>query len=143
MAASRAAAGDADDWYRKWSDAAGRAEALAKAAEGHRESTIGAWLRAMEYWRQAIFYIRGDLDDARLQTGWRGHRAAFRAALKLMPYASTIAEIPLGAGKMTGYLMRQPGPAAPRPTIILFPGYQLDREVRLFRDGVDGARPAA
>ncbi len=128
VAASRAAAGDAGDWYRKWSDAAGRAEALAKAAEGHRESTRGAWLRAMEYWRQAIFYIRGDLDDARLQAGWRGHRAAFRAALKLMPYAATIAEIPLGAGKMTGYLLRQPGPAMARPTIILFPGFDSTAE---------------
>ena len=50
----------------------------------------------MEYWRQAIFYIRGDLDDERLQDGWRRHRAAFRAALPLLPWTSTIAEIPLG-----------------------------------------------
>lgn len=128
LAASRAAAGDADDWYRKWSYAAGRAEALAKAAEGHRESTMSAWLRAMEYWRQAFFFIRDTLDDARLQAGWSGHRAAFRAALKLMSYASAIAEIPLGGGKMTGYLLRQPGPAAARPTIILFPGYDSTAE---------------
>jgi hypothetical protein len=128
VAASRAAAGDPDDWYKKWSDAALRAEALAKAAEGHRESTIGAWLRAMEYWRQAFFYIRGNLDDERLQTGWHRHRAAFRAALQLMPYASTTGEIPLGAGRMAAYLIRQPGPVVPRPTIILFPGYDSTAE---------------
>lgn len=125
--ASRATAGDPGDWYRKWSDAAVAAEALAKAADGHRETTAGAWLRAAEYWRQAIFYIRGDLDDERLQSGWRRHRAAFRAALPLLPWAATIAEIPLGDSRMTGYLLRQPGPT-PRPTAILFPGYDSTAE---------------
>ena len=128
VVASRASAGDPDDWYKKWSDAALRAEALAKAAGGHRESTIGAWLRAMEYWRQAFFFIRGDLDDHRLQTAWHAHRAAFRSALKLMPYRSTIGEIPLGAGKMACYHLRQPGPDGPRPTIILIPGYDSTAE---------------
>jgi len=125
--ASRAAPGDADDWYRKWSDAAVAAEALAKAAGGHRETTAGAWLRATEYWRQAFFYIRGNLDDERLQTGWRRHRAAFRAALPLLPWAATIAEIPLGTARMTGYLLRQPGTVS-RPTAILFPGYDSTAE---------------
>ena len=48
-----------------------RAEALAEesAAGGHGTSAAGAWLRATEYWRQAIFFIRDDLDDARLQDG--------------------------------------------------------------------------
>jgi hypothetical protein len=128
VAAAAAKAGDPDGWYTAWSAAAGRAEALAKAAAGHRESTTGAWLRAMEYWRQAFFYLRGNLDDERLHTGWRGHRAAFRSALALMPYASTVAEIPLGPARMGGYLIRQPAPTAARPTIILLPGYDSTAE---------------
>jgi hypothetical protein len=128
VAASGARAGDADGWYVAWSAAAGRAEALAQAAGDHRESAAGAWLRAMEYWRQAIFYIRGDLDDARLQTGWKRHRAAFRAALPLLPWASTIAAVPFEGAAMTGYLLRQPGGSAGRPTVILFPGFDSTAE---------------
>jgi pimeloyl-ACP methyl ester carboxylesterase len=128
VAASAAKPGDPASWYTEWSAAAGRAEALAKAANGHRESAAGAWLRAMEYWRQAFFFLRGDLDDPRLQTGWHHHRAAFRAALPFLPWTSTIAEIPLGAAKMAGYLLRPPGASAARPTVVLFPGYDSTAE---------------
>ncbi len=128
VAASAAKAGDAAGWYTAWSAAAGRAEALAEAAGRHRESAAGAWLRAMEYWRQAFFYVREDLDDPRLQTGWRGHRAAFRSALQLLPWRSTTAAIRLGAATMGAYHLRQPGPPAPRPPIILIPGYDSTAE---------------
>jgi hypothetical protein len=128
VAASRAKAGDGDGWHAAWSAAAERAEARAQAAGDHRESATGAWLRAMEYWRQSLFYIRGDLDDPRLQAGWKRHRATFRAALALMPFASTIAAIPFGGAAMTGYLLRQPGSSAGRPTVILFPGFDSTAE---------------
>lgn len=121
-------AGDAGAWYDAWSAAAGRAEALARDAGAHRPSAAGAWLRAMEYWRQAFFYVRGDLDDPRLQAGWKGHRAAFRAALPNLPFTATLAAIPLEGATMTGYLLRQPGPAAGRPTVILIPGYDSTAE---------------
>jgi len=128
VAAAAAKPGDPDGWFVQWSAAAERAEAIAKGAGSHPITAAGAWLRAMEYWRQAIFFIRGDLDDERLQSGWRRHRAAFRAALPGLPWGATIAEIPLEAATMTGYLLRQPGPPAPRPTVIVFPGYDSTAE---------------
>ena len=42
--------------------------------------------------------------------------------------AATIVELPFGGGTMTGYLMRPPGPAAPRPTIVLPSGYNSTAE---------------
>ncbi|HMN87079.1 MAG TPA: hypothetical protein PKA74_13950, partial [Bauldia sp.] len=86
------------------------------------------WLRASEYWRQAFFYVRTRFDDERLQTGWSRHRAAFREALKLLPFTSTIAGIPFGTGTMTGYLLRPAGAVAPRPTVILPAGYDSTAE---------------
>ena len=79
--ASRVAPGDLDDWFAKWSALAEatcvKADAAAKA--GHWVTAGKAYLRATEYWRQSIFFIRHDLNDARLQHGYREHREAFRS----------------------------------------------------------------
>jgi hypothetical protein len=130
VAAARVTPGDNDSWFAAWSAMAEQAEAAAgdSVKGGHGIDAAGAWLRATEYWRQAIFFIRHDLDDARLQQGWRSHVAAFRAALPLLPYITTIAELSFGGGTMTGYLMRPPGPATPRATIILPAGFDSTAE---------------
>lgn len=130
VAAAKVIPGDHDSWFTVWSGMAARTEsaALESAAAGHEASAAGAWLRATEYWRQAIFFIRHDLDDARLQDGWKRHVAAFRAALPLLPYRTTIAELPFGGGTMTGYLLRPAGPSRPRPTILLPAGFDSTAE---------------
>ncbi len=130
VAAAKVTPGDNDSWFTAWSGLAARAEADAgsSAAAGHGASAACAFLRATEYWRQAIFFIRHDLDDARLQDGWKRHVAAFRAALPLLPNRTTIAELPFGGGTMTGYLMRPAGPPRPRPTILLPAGFDATAE---------------
>ena len=128
VAASSVSPGDAGSWYDAWAAAAERAEALGNEAAGCRESAAGAWLRAAEYWRQAFFFVRSDFGDARLQTGWSRHRAAFRKALALLPFRPAIAEIPFGPGSLTGYLMRPAGEPRPRPTVIVPAGYDSTAE---------------
>jgi hypothetical protein len=135
VAASAVRLGEAGSWYQEWAAAAERAEAIAKASAGRRETAAGAWLRASEYWRQAFFFVRADLNDQRLQTGWSRHRAAFRAALSLLPFASTLAEIPFGAGSLTGYLMRPAGPIVRRPTVIVPAGYDSTAEAGYVETG--------
>jgi hypothetical protein len=128
--AQRVKPGDPASWFVEWSELARRVEATAKdqAARGHRVNAAGAFLRASEYWRQSFFFLRHDIDDPRLQQAWRAHRAAFRSALPLLRYPTTIAAIPLGAARMTSYLMRPEGPVVPRPTIILPAGYDSTAE---------------
>lgn len=87
VAASKVTPGDNDSWLAAWSATAEDAEAAAKESGGHPVSAGNAWLRATEYWRQAIFFIRHDTSDPRLQAGWKRHVAAFRAALPLLPGA--------------------------------------------------------
>lgn len=128
VAANAVTPGDDASWYSTWSAAAERAEALAQAGAAWPVTAAGAWLRASEYWRQAFFFCRGDLADARLQTGWQRHRAAFRRALALLPLSSTIATIPFGTGHLTGYLLRPAGPATLRPTVIIPAGYDSTAE---------------
>lgn len=130
VAAGKVRPGDNDSWFAVWSAMAERAESAARqsAEAGSAVSAAGAWLRATEYWRQAIYFIRHDLDDTRLQDGWKRHVAAFHAALPLLPCKTTIAELPFGGGTMTGYLMRPPGSSTARATIILPAGFDSTAE---------------
>lgn len=64
--------GDRDSWYRAWTAFGSRLTEQADAARdaGHRVSVRGAYIRATEYFRQAFFYHRDDLDGAELRAGW-------------------------------------------------------------------------
>jgi hypothetical protein len=129
--AGRVAPGDFDDWCTQWSRLAEATEEKARSAAraGHFVTAGKAWLRATEYWRQSIFFIRHDLDDARLQRGYRAHRAAFRAAIPSLPWPVAISEIPLGDARMGAYLLRpDANTSAPRPTILLPCGYDSTAE---------------
>jgi hypothetical protein len=92
--------GDYDNWFSEWATLAEKTTQLAADSlqSGRQVSAAKAFLRATEYWRQAIFFIRHDIRDSRLLQGWRSHRAAFRAALPLLPWYATIAEIPFDDG---------------------------------------------
>ncbi len=60
--------------------------------------------------------------------GWRAHRAAFREALKLLPWNATIGEIPLAGARMTAYLLRPQADDALRPTVLLPCGFDSTAE---------------
>ena len=129
-AARRATPGDAGSWFDEWSALAERTAQSAQSSAhlGHGVTAARAYLRATEYWRQAIFFLRGDLDDQRLLRGWRAHRAAFREALKLLPWNATSGEIPLAGARMTAYLLRPQADDALRPTVLLPCGFDSTAE---------------
>ena len=131
--ASRVQPGDYDSWFVEWSATARRTQDKAdrSLAAGHRVTARQAYLRASEYWRQAIFFVRHDLDDERLLQGWRAHRAAFRAAIPLLDHEVDVAEIPLGTATMTAYLFRSPTPMTTgdgRPVVVAPCGYDSTAE---------------
>ena len=92
--------GDYDNWFSEWATLAEKTTQRAgESLQGdHPFSAARAFLRATEYWRQAIFFIRHDLQDPRLSKGWRAHRAAFQAALPLLPWNATIAALSRKSG---------------------------------------------
>jgi hypothetical protein len=102
--ASQITPGDRDSWYREWSSFAGRLadqgdEAL---AAGHRVSARDCYLRACEYFRQAFFWHRDDLDGVELTTAYAASVSAFHRALPLLDHRATILE-----GDTPGYLDRR------------------------------------
>lgn len=132
LATARSVApGNLDDWFIKWSALAASTGEKARVAAnaGHAMTAQKAFLRATEYWRQSIFFLRHDLEDARLQRGYREHRAAFRSAIPFLPWAVTRAEIPLNGSRMGAYLFRPLADVeTPRPTILFPCGYDSTAE---------------
>ena len=128
--AARVTDGDYDSWFTEWSATAEAAQTLADDAlrGGHVVTARKAFLRASEYWRQAFFFIRHDLDDARLRRAWHQHRVAFRAALPLLDCHAVTTEIPFEGVSMTGYLFRPADADTPRPTVMAPCGFDSTAE---------------
>jgi hypothetical protein len=122
--ASRIAAGDRDSWYAEWSAFADGLIGQANEAEhaGHTTSAASLRLRAAEYYRQAFFWHRDDLDGKELATAYRASVDAFRGALPDLPRPGRVVE-----GDTPGYLFAPPG-GGPFPTILHIGGYDNTAE---------------
>ena len=75
------------------------------------------YLRATEYYRQAFFYARDDLDSPQLHAGYDGHGSAFRAALPLLPSSCRAMEVAQNGTAAMGYLLLPDDSSTPRPTV--------------------------
>jgi hypothetical protein len=102
--AGRVPPGDYGRWYEEWARTAGVAQAAAEdaAAAGHQAMAARGYLRAAEYWRQAYFFLRHDLADERVRTGYRRQREAFRRAAPLLPFDVEAVAIPFRPVPMPG-----------------------------------------
>ena len=111
--------GDRDSWYQAWS---GFASGLVQQGQtaltaGHRVSARSLLIRASEYYRQAFFYHRDDLDGKELRTAYGSSVKAFHDALPLLDYHAEV----LG-GDVSGYLFAE-HPEKPFPTLLHIGGY--------------------
>jgi len=122
--ASRITEGDRDSWYAAWSTFADGlvAQAAAAAQAGHATSAASLRLRAAEYYRQAFFWHRDDLDGKELTTAYRASVDAFRSALPGLLGRGRLIE-----GDTPGYLFAPPG-SGPFPTILHIGGYDNTAE---------------
>ena len=128
--AERIIPGDLDSWYQEWRRTGDRisAEAEESLSAGHTLDAADCYLRASEYYRQAFFFARDDLDAARLHDAYGAHRQAFRAALPLLSVDVTAVAIPYQDISLQGYLCRPDTSATPRPTVICPAGYDSTAE---------------
>lgn len=128
--AGRIKPGDLASWAEEWTATADAV--LADADRGSEAddpvSARRAYLRASEYYRQAFFFARADLDDPILRSAYAAHVNTFRAALPLLPWSSTELEIEHDGVVARGYLLRPDDSGARRPTIIAPAGYDSTAE---------------
>ncbi len=122
--AQRVLAGDYDSWYAEWSQTSARAQDAADRATHRGLGALAAsgYLRAAEYRRQSYFFLRHDLADKRVQTGYVEQRELFRRALPHVPFHIEPIAVDFDPHPLNGYVFRpQSADDTPRPT-ILFPG---------------------
>jgi pimeloyl-ACP methyl ester carboxylesterase len=117
--ASQISPGDRDSWYAAWS---GFADGLMQQASnaldvGRTVSAASLYIRAAEYYRQAFFWHRDDLDGTELKTAYPASVTAFRAAIPHLPERPVILK-----GETPGYFYAPAGDG-PFPTILHIGGY--------------------
>ena len=128
--AARIIPGNFTSWHDEWTVTADqvRAEADRLLTDGDTVSARRAYLRASEYYRQAFFFARTDLDDPILHIAYAAHVAAFQAAVPLLDHPTHLMSIDDGDIAARGYLVTPDSSATPRPTVILPAGYDSTAE---------------
>ena len=119
----------ASDWYDEWSKTAISVEALASTAldAGHTVTARDAFLRASEYYRQAFYFTRGDLDSPALRKAYEHHVSTFRKAAQLTTECVVRSiDVPFGDATLPGYFFSVG--RKPRPTIFMPCGYDSTAE---------------
>ena len=121
---------EAGRWYAAWTATAERAAAAGEQAlaDGRRVTARGAFLRASEYARQAFYFIRGELDDARLRSAYAAHVASFSAAAALMDESVAEVRIPYDGTTLKGYFCAADDSGRARPTLLMPCGYDSTAE---------------
>ena len=116
--------GDRDSWYRAWSGFADGLVEQGRAAVGdnHPTSARGVFLRAAEYYRQAFFFHRDDLDGEELRAAYGSSVLAFQAALPLLDAHAEVL-----TGELPGYLFSDKVDSK-RPTLLHIGGYDSTAE---------------
>jgi pimeloyl-ACP methyl ester carboxylesterase len=139
--AERVTPGDYDQWFVEWDQTASRAQAAAERAAAGGLSSLAAsgFLRASEYRRQSYFFLRHDLADERVQSGYRGHRDLFRLASTQLPFGVEAISIAFDPVPLNGYLFRPDGADdQPRPTVLFPSGFDGTCE-EMFKYGAHNA----
>jgi len=118
------------NWYDAWSRTAAGAKAAAERARaaGDIASTRNALLRASEYYRQAFYFVRTDLDDPRLRSAYAAHVQTFSAAVALLDHPAERVDIPYEGTILPGYLFAPDDSTIARPTLIQPCGYDSTKE---------------
>ena len=140
--AGRIAEGDADGWYREWTETADRLFAIAEAskAEGHTVSAREAYLRASNYYRTSYPFLYGAPVDPRLLEAFEKETTAFLRAASLFDPPVEPIEIPYEGTTLPGYFYRVDCSNGRRPTLIATNGYDSTIQEMHFAHAVAAVR---
>jgi hypothetical protein len=122
-AASRMAPGDRESWHAEWLAVADRNDRRGDAAEqaGHVLTAQNCWLRAVNYYRHAEFWLDG-FDPRRLPT-FEKMEACSKKCLGYLPMPGEAVEVPYEDGvSLCAYFVRAPFAVARQPVLICMGG---------------------
>ncbi|RFA26556.1 hypothetical protein CAI21_16425 [Alkalilimnicola ehrlichii] len=121
---------DTESWFDAFADFATdlRGAAEQAALREHGVTAREEFLRASEYYRNAFFYQRGDLDALRLHEAYEAHRACFQAAIRYLAFPVEAATVPEEDFYIAGYFAAPTDDGTPRPTLVVPSGYDSTAE---------------
>jgi alpha-beta hydrolase superfamily lysophospholipase len=135
--AGRLTAGDYESWYSEFVSLADRV-----ADEGWQDRPASATtrrdraFRAASYYRAADFYLHGNPGDPRIKSTWANATEQFdRAIAQLVPAGERVT-IPADGFGIPAILYRASDDRAPRPTILMFNGFDGSQEEMLHASGL-------
>jgi dienelactone hydrolase len=135
-AASRMTPGDPESWHEEWLATAERNRLRGDAAEaaGNVQTAKDCWLRAVDYYRQAEFWLASD-DPRRLATFDKCEASFQKAGRYFTPPVERV-KIPYEDGvHLAGYFIRAPYDTGRQPVLIAFGGLDSFKEELLFMVG--------
>ncbi len=133
QAASRMIPGDRESWYTEWYHVAERNRLRAEDAEarGHVVTAMQAWIRSVDYYRSAEFWL--DAEDPRRLEAFGKCETSFQSAGRYFQPALETIQIPYENGThLYAYFLRAPKPAGKRPVLISFGGLDSFKEELYF-----------
>lgn len=115
--------GDMNSWHSEWFATANRLKATADFCirDGYHVSATQAYLRACEYYRQSMWFMRDDLKNTRILSLADTVQQTFLLAIKGLSYTVTPMTIPIDHGTCYGYFCQTR--FKPKATIIMMGGY--------------------
>lgn len=135
-AACRMVPGDKESWHREWLAVADRNHARGDAAEqaGHIQTAKNCWLRAVDYYRSAEFWLAGD-DPRRLATFDKLEACSHKWGGCLTPPLEVV-KIPYEDGAhLHAYFIRAPYAIEKQPVLISFGGLDSFKDEMYFMTG--------
>lgn len=135
-AASRMIPGDLESWHKEWVEVADRNHKRGDEAEkaGHIQTAKNCWLRAVDYYRSAEFWLAAD-DPRRLETFTKCEECSQKFG-KYMTPPMEVLRIPYENGvSLYAYYMRAPYAVEKQPVLISFGGLDSFKDELYFMTG--------
>lgn len=123
LAAKRMKPGDKESWFAEWSRVAdeNKDRGDAEARLNHIVTARNCWQRAVGFYRQAEFWLKGN--DARRREAFSKMEECSHKFLKSLRPAGEVVQIPYEHGaSLTGYFVRSALGAATQPCLISMGG---------------------
>jgi dienelactone hydrolase len=135
--AERITPGDFESWHREFIGLAEQVEQ--EGWEGLRSSPAtlrDRSFRAASYYRAADFFLHGAPDDPRITSTWASATEQFDRAISLMDPAGERVAIDADGFTVPAILYRAGAEHGPRPTILMFNGFDGSQEEMLHLSGI-------
>jgi pimeloyl-ACP methyl ester carboxylesterase len=128
--------GDPESWYEQFNELAEHVRASVDSeSDRHPVSTRNALLRAATYYRTADFFLHGNPRDPRIRETWKNGTECFNRAISLLDPPAQRIRIEGEGFNIPAILYRPSEDDRPRPTLLLFNGFDGSQEEMLHQVG--------